>query len=111
MASEYSIRMDYARAQAAAAKLDEVADGIERMMEHDYPDILGDVRYNWKGENADRFQGKSEEVREKMLTVVKRLRETANTIRTIAKNTYDAEMRALEIARAREFAERQQRMK
>lgn len=103
MASEYSIKMDYARAQAAAAKLDEVADGIKHMMDQEYPDIMGDVRYNWRGDNADQFQNKGEVLRDKMLTVEKNLRETADTIRRIAKNTYDAEMRALEIARAREF--------
>ena len=111
MASEHSIRMDYERAKAAAAKLDDIADRIQRMMEHDYTELLGDVRYNWKGENADRFIVKSETLQGKMNTVVKRLHETADTIRRIAKNTYDAEMRALEIARQREYAERQSKMK
>ena len=107
MASEHSIRMDYERAKAAAAKLDNIADGIQQMIEHDYIELLGDVRYNWKGENADQFMIKCETLQEKMKTVVNGLHETADTIRRIAKNTYEAEMRALEIARQREFAEKQ----
>ena len=111
MASEHSIRMDFERAKAAAAKLDDVADSITQTMEHDYQELMGDVRCNWKGENADQFLVKSEVLQEKMSTVEKRLHETADTIRRIAKNTYDAEMRALEIARQREYAERQSKMK
>ena len=106
MASEHSIRMDYERAKAAAAKLDGIADEINRMMVNDYRDLLGDISYNWKGENADQFMVKSGVLQDKMIIVEKRLRETADTIRRIAKNTYDAEMRALEVARAREYAER-----
>ena len=103
MATEYSIKMDFEKAKASAAKLDDVADSINQKMENDYQELMGDVRYNWKGDNADRFLVKSEVIVEKLNTVEKNLHETADTIRRIAKNIYDAEMRALEIARKREF--------
>ena len=101
--SEHSIRMDFERAKAAASRLDDIADSIARMMSGDYESSLDSVGHSWRGENATLFLTKGNELREKIEKIISDLRAAAEVIRRIAQNTYDSEMRALEIARQREY--------
>ncbi len=101
--SEHSIRMDFEKAKAAACRLDSIADSIASMLSGEYDGSLDTVRQNWRGDNATMFLTKGNELREKVNKTVSDLRATAEVVRRIAQNTYDSEMRALELARQREY--------
>ena len=101
--SEHSIRMDFEKAKAAAARLDDIADSIASMMSGEYEDSLDSVNQSWRGDNATFFLTKSNELGDKIGKIVSDLKAAADVIRRIAQNTYDSEMRALEIARQREY--------
>lgn len=84
------------RLQALAAKMRSLAD--ERCY-----GTLRNISNSWKGENADAYLRKGEKVKEKMSRTAKDLNNAAETVRTIAKNTYEAEMRAWKIAQTRSY--------
>ncbi len=100
--SEFTIRMDFARARAEAAKLDDIADGIAGTISGDFDSAVDAINQNWKGDSATAYLHKSEDLREKAERTIKNLRDTAEVIRTIAQNIYDSEMQALEIASLRD---------
>ena len=101
--SEHSIRMDFEKAKAAAGRLDDIADSITGIMSGEYDDSIESVRQNWRGDSATLFLTKGNELRDKISKTVSDLKAAADVIRRIAQNTYDSEMRALEIARQREY--------
>jgi hypothetical protein len=51
-----------------------------------------------------KYINKGKKLREEILSRAKNLEKIAETIRTIAKNVYDAEMRSLEIAKRRTYS-------
>lgn len=106
MASRYQIQMDFDRAARQANELDNIANNLSTISGKDFPDILNQLGGDWKGDNADKYIRKGFALTENMQKTVVSLRQTANTIRSIAKNIYDAEMEALRIAEEREAAER-----
>ena len=98
--------MDFDRAARQADELDNIANNLNTISSKDLPNILDQLRGDWKGDNADRYIGKGFVLTENMQKTVTSIRQAAATIRTIAKNIYDAEMEALRIAEEREAAER-----
>lgn len=106
MASRYQIQMDFDKAARQANELDNIANNLGTISSKDLPDILDQLRGDWKGDNADKYIGKGFVLTENMQKTADAIRQTAATIRTIAKNIYDAEMEALRIAEEREAAER-----
>ena len=95
--------MDFEKAKSAAARLDDIEDSIASMMSGEYEDSLDSVNQSWRGDNATFFLTKSNEIGDKIGKIVSDLKAAADVIRRIAQNTYDSEMRALEIARQREY--------
>lgn len=106
MASRYQIQMDFNKAGQKANELDGIADRLSSVAERELPNILDALGSDWKGDNADAYIRKGAGVGENMRETVKDLRNTASTIRTIARNIYNAEMEALRIAEEREAAAR-----
>ena len=104
--SEHSIRMDFERAKAAAGRLDGIADSIASMLSGEYDGSLDSVRQNWRGDSATLFLTKAGELWDKVNKTASDLRAAADVIRRIAQNVYDSEMRALEIARQREYKDK-----
>lgn len=106
MASEFQIQMDFSRAKQKAQDLDNIANDLSRISGNDLQNTLEGLSREWKGENANKYLKKGYTLKENMDKTVRNLRSVASTIRTIAKNTYNAEMEALRIAREREAAAR-----
>ena len=104
--SELSIRMDFAKAKAAAGRLDEIADNLTGTLSGEYDDSMDSVRQNWRGDSATLFLTKAGELWDKVNKTASDLRAAADVIRRIAQNVYDSEMRALEIARQREYKDK-----
>ena len=106
MASRHQIQMDFTRATQKAKELDDIADNLSRLADTDLQNTLDGLNNDWKGDNAGEYIKKGFALKEDMDKTVKDIRETAGTIRTVAKNIYDAEMEALRIAEEREAAAR-----
>lgn len=106
MASRYQIQMDFNRATQKADELDSIADSLSKLSSTDFQNTLDSLNNDWKGDNATAYIAKGMALKENMNATVKDIRNTASTIRTVAKNIYDAEMEALRIAEEREAAAR-----
>ena len=99
----FEIRMDYEKTIQEAARLDEIADELASAVSGALSDSISGIQTAWKGDNANAYIKKCELLKTNIDKTVKKLRETANVIRKIAKTTYDAEMRVLEMARIRVY--------
>lgn len=106
MASRYQIQMDFSRANQKASDLDNIANDLSRLSGTDLQNTLNSLSNDWKGDNATLYIQKGFSLKENLDETVKSIRNTASTIRSIAKNIYDAEMEALRIAEEREAAAR-----
>ena len=106
MASRHQSQMDFTRATQKAKELDDIADNLSKLADTDLQNTLDGLNNDWKGDNAGEYIKKGFALKENMYKNVKDIRETAGTIRTVAKNIYDAEMEALRIAEEREAAAR-----
>lgn len=103
MKTEYQIYLDYHQAIRQANKLDELAAELEKVGGTQLQEVLERVRANWSGENADAFMSKTIVLSSQNTKNVKKLRDIASTIRKIAENTFDADMRALRISQERSY--------
>ena len=106
MASRTQIQMDFNHATQKANELDEIANDLSKLSGTDLQNTLNSLGNNWKGDNATLYIQKGFSLKESMDTTVTSIRQTAATIRAIAKNIYDAEMEALRIAEERAAAAR-----
>lgn len=104
MASRYQIQMNFSQAERKAAELDGIAGDLSRLSGTDLQNTLNSLGNNWKGENAGLYIGKGFQLIENMEKTAASLRQTAETIRSVARNIYNAEMEALRIAEEREAA-------
>ena len=95
--------MDFANASRQADELDQIAQSLNSLAKNDFDSCLRGVASDWKGENAAAFCRKGEKLGGYIQQSVKDLKKTAATIRTIAQNTYQAEMKNLEIAKMRSY--------
>lgn len=103
MKSLNTIEMDYHKAIKQAEQLESLAGKMETQANERYPEMLKNLSDAWKGDNADEYILKAGALPEKMKRSAKDLKSIASTIRTIAKNTYDAEMEAYNIANERTY--------
>lgn len=97
------IQMDFQKAKDQADKLERIARDLNRVADNDMSGCMRDVSANWKGENAKLYVNKGYVVAENIRTIASGLMRAAATVRTIAQETYNAERRALEIAKQREY--------
>ncbi len=99
MSTEYQIRAKYNSAMSTADELDSIAAAISNLAYSDFEGTLSNLRTAWKGENAERFLQKGNIVKEQIASTVGEIRSAASELRSDARATYEAEMRALEILR------------
>lgn len=97
----YTIQMDFQKAKNQADKLDRIARDLNNIANNDISGCMRDISANWSGENAKLYVNKGYVVAENIRSVASSLNQTAATIRTIAQNTYNAEKRALDLAKKR----------
>lgn len=99
----YSIQMDFEKAKRQAEELERIAKDIRKVADHDMQDCMREISSNWKGEQARLYIAKGQAVGENIRKAADGLAKTAAAVRTIARNNYNAEKTALELARAREY--------
>ncbi|MBE6758570.1 MAG: WXG100 family type VII secretion target [Ruminococcaceae bacterium] len=97
------IEFNYNQSIAQARKLDDLAEDLKNMLRGTYATAAENIRGAWKGDNADRFLVKLEELREQINSTAKYLETLARSIRSAASTIYKAEKRAEELARNRSF--------
>lgn len=98
----FLITLDYQRAIRNANTLDKIADDILKYS-NNMDDVGVKCNHDWKGQNASSFSVKVARVSDNLDQIATQLRNTADTIRRVAKRTYDTEMSTLEIARSRTY--------
>ena len=99
--SYYEIQMNFRNANQTADRLQTMSNKLKNLANERYYSSLRSISTSWKGENAERFLKKAEKVKNDMVRTSSDLTKAADAVRTIARNTYNAEMRAREIAMTR----------
>ncbi len=96
------IRMNYEKAIRQANSLEKTANEIKKYVS-EIEQISSSIRHDWTGANAEQYLRKLEVVKNNSNTIVSSLSTTAETIKRIAKRTYDAEMEAVNLAKTRTY--------
>ncbi len=101
--SAFEIRMDYNRAIQQADTLLQIAKDLKGTANTRIEECSSQIAYNWEGVNASTYLRKCADLKQKIAKTADSLERTAETIKQMAKNTYDAEMKALELANVRTY--------
>ena len=99
MRTEHEIYMDFDRAMEQVGKLRAIAKDVESIGNDDVGGTKKSIQKDWTGDNSVAYVEKVEIVEGKIKDTGKDIRTVADTIETIAINTRDAELEAIEIAR------------
>lgn len=98
-----TISMDYNKSVKKAEELESLAERLENIAGSKLSEALQELSGEWKGQSADTFIRKGESLSDQIRQSAKQLYKTAEIVRTIASNTRNAEINALEIARNRTY--------
>ena len=96
--SLYTIQMDFKKANDCAAKLEEAARQLKKVAYERFQNEVRRVGSCWQGDSANLYINKCNTLTQQMGRTANQLSETAKAIRTIAKNTYNADIKARTIA-------------
>lgn len=97
------IELNFRQAKAQAAQLENLAARLERLAKNDIETALQQISSSWKGESANAYLQKGGKLEENIVRTAADLKRTAQTIRSTAQRTYDAEMKARELAMSRTY--------
>ncbi len=100
--SSHEIHMDYERAKTQAERLEKTADGLSQTADDLLGNVLAGIRVAWDGDVSAVFTKKVQKVQNELHDRAKELYKIAAAIRKIAANTYNAEMRAYNLASKRD---------
>lgn len=100
--TQYSIKMDYNNARREVNQLKDLAGKIERQKQK-LLECRDRLSKYWKSDSATAYLNKMLERSEDLQAMANFLRQIADTAGTVAKNTYDADKRALDLAKQRSF--------
>lgn len=102
MSSEYAITFNYNKAIKQADELIEISEGIGKIASGKLSDGINIIDKNWNGENSNKFISKSNKLKTKVEDSAKDIKNIADTIKKMAKVTYDAEMESIRIAKEKQ---------
>lgn len=101
--TKYQIECNYRLALKRADELSETARNIMKVFENISNDVMAGLEADWHGNSATDYKRKLNLFSAKVECEAKKLENIANTIRRVAKRTYDTEMQSLEISRKRTY--------
>ncbi|MFR4152405.1 MAG: hypothetical protein ACLUO6_07290 [Ruminococcus sp.] len=101
--TKYQIECNYKLALKRADELSETARNIMKVSENISNDVMAGLEADWHGNSATDYKRKLNLFSAKVECEAKKLENIANTIRRVAKRTYDTEMQSLEISRKRTY--------
>ena len=98
------IEWNYIQAKKQADRLEEQAGRLSKLASEQMENTLRELAYNWKGSSASAYIRKGEKVESGIGALARELKRTAEVIRSSAERTYQAEMRATELAKSRSYS-------
>lgn len=101
--TKYQIECNYRLALKRADELSETARNIMKVSENISNDVMAGLEADWHGNSATDYKRKLNLFSAKVECEARKLENIANTIRRVAKRTYDTEMQSLEISRKRTY--------
>ena len=101
--TKYQIECNYRLALKRADELSETARNIMKVSENISNDVMAGLEADWHGNSATDYKRKLNLFSAKVECEAKKLENIANTIRRVAKRTYDTETQSLEISRKRTY--------
>lgn len=101
--SSIEIQMDYNNAVRQADSLCQIARDMKRTADRSLQDCVSEISHSWTGSNSTAYINKCNILKSNILGTAGQLEKTADVIRRIARNTYDAEMKALRLATVRKY--------
>lgn len=101
--TKYQIECNYRLALKRADELSETARNIMKVSENISNDVMAGLEADWHGNSATDYKRKLNLFSAKVECEAKKLENIVNTIRRVAKRTYDTEMQSLEISRKRTY--------
>lgn len=101
--TKYQIECNYRLALKRADELSETARNIMKVSENISNDVMAGLEADWHGNSATDYKRKLNLFSAKVECEAKKLENIADTIRRVAKRTYDTEMQSLEISRKRTY--------
>ena len=101
--TKYQIECNYRLALKRADELSETARNSMKVSENISNDVMAGLEADWHGNSATDYKRKLNLFSAKVECEAKKLENIANTIRRVAKRTYDTEMQSLEISRKRTY--------
>ena len=101
--TKYQIECNDRLALKRADELSETARNIRKVSENISNDVMAGLEADWHGNSATDYKRKLNLFSAKVECEAKKLENIANTIRRVAKRTYDTEMQSLEISRKRTY--------
>lgn len=97
------IQLELAEAKKQANCLDQISRELKQTAKYDLETVLKGIESVWKSDTAFAYIKKGRVLQEELEKRADELKNIANTIRLIAKNTYEAEMNAYRIALTRKY--------
>ena len=97
------IEIDFEKAKSQANDLDDIASQLRRLSNNSLDGTINGIQQAWKSDSSGKFCNKARTVQRDLAAIASELEKTASAIRTTAKAIYDAEKRAEEIARQRDY--------
>ena len=94
--SQYSVKMDYKNATRAARDLDDIVYKLERQRDK-LNDCVPSIN-SWQSEASGSYKDKIRQQADKLNNMIMLIRQTADLVRTVSKNTYNADMEAIRLA-------------
>ncbi len=101
--TEYEINFNYNKAMSQANELRDISKALKSLGDNSLEDCFANISRNWSGTNSENYVKKGRNVKTKITNSSQSITAAANAIETMAKRIYDAEMRALELARQRSY--------
>lgn len=97
------IQMEFRKAKEQADRLEQVARELTQLSCIQLDDTLSEINSAWKSDTSNAFIRKGRRMQEQLNIRANEIKRTAAAIRTIANNTYKAEMQAYQIATERKY--------
>jgi len=98
MKSSSAIYYDFKRALNEAEDLEDAARRMRRLSDNDMENTMRSLQGAWQGGASEAYQRKCGQLRAKILNSANDLERQASAIRSMARSTYEAEMRAYRLA-------------
>lgn len=102
-ADNWMIDLNYTQAIAQADELDRVANNVKSLSEEDVTKLISDLGACWEGTNADAYIAKVDILKKNLLKTAADIAKTAQAMREMATNIYNAEKEAQQIADVRTY--------